>query len=80
MTLASLSYALAIVLTSAQSVPAPTDMGTSVAPLVERVKASVVTIQSMKVIPRVTHEDPFSQYFRKWVWALVSSSTRPASS
>ncbi|MGB8293900.1 MAG: hypothetical protein WCG85_00585, partial [Polyangia bacterium] len=65
MTLASLSFAVAIVLTSAQSVPAPTDMGASVAPLVERVKASVVTIQSMKVIPRVMREDPFSQFFRE---------------
>ena len=65
MTLASLSFAVAIVLTSAQAVPAPTDMGASVAPLVERVKASVVTIQSMKVIPRVMREDPFSQFFRE---------------
>ena len=65
MILASLSFAVAIVLTSAQSVPAPNEMGASVAPLVERVKASVVTIQSMKVIPRVMREDPFTQYFRE---------------
>ncbi len=65
MTLASLSFAVAIVLTSAQSVPTPGEMGNSVAPLVDRVKGSVVTIQSMKVIPRVMREDPFTQYFRE---------------
>ena len=66
MTLVSLSFALAIVLTTAQAaVPTPADTGASVAPLVERVKGSVVTIQSMKVIPRVTREDPFTQYFRE---------------
>jgi Do/DeqQ family serine protease len=36
-----------------------------VAPLVDRVKASVVTIQSTKVIPRVVNEDPTMQYFRE---------------
>jgi hypothetical protein len=35
----------------AQAAPTPTELGTSVAPLVDRVKASVVTIQSTKVIP-----------------------------
>ncbi|MGA7745316.1 MAG: trypsin-like peptidase domain-containing protein [Polyangia bacterium] len=66
MTLASLSFALTSVLTTAQAAaPTPPEMGASVAPLVERVKASVVTIQSMKVIPRVMREDPFSQYFRE---------------
>ena len=66
MSLPSLSFALAIALTSAQAAaPTPADMGVSVAPLVERVKSSVVTIQSMKVIPRVMREDPFTQYFRE---------------
>jgi serine protease Do len=48
----------------AQAAPRPTDLGTSVAPLVDRVKTSVVTIQSTKVIPRVVNEDPMMQYFR----------------
>ena len=38
----------------------------SVAPLVERVKASVVTIQSTKVIPRVVSADPMAQFFRNF--------------
>jgi Do/DeqQ family serine protease len=49
----------------AQAAPTPGEMGTSVAPLVDRVKASVVTIQSTKVIPRVVSEDPTMQYFRE---------------
>jgi serine protease Do len=48
----------------AQVVPTPSDMGASVAPLVDRVKGSVVTIQSTKVIPRVVNEDPTMQFFR----------------
>jgi len=40
-------------------------MGSSVAPLVDRVKASVVTIQSTKLMPRVVNEDPIMQYFRE---------------
>jgi serine protease Do len=56
----------AAILTSlvAQNVPSPIEMGASVAPLVERVKGSVVTIQSTKVIPRVAYEDPMMQFFR----------------
>jgi Do/DeqQ family serine protease len=49
----------------AQIAPTPAEMGGSVAPLVDRVKASVVTIQSTKVIPRVVNEDPMMQYFRQ---------------
>ena len=49
----------------AQAVPTPGEMGASVAPLVERVKGSVVTIQSTKVIPRVAYEDPMMQFFRE---------------
>jgi serine protease Do len=49
----------------AQAVPTPAEMGASVAPLVERVKSSVVTIQSTKVIPRVVGEDPMMQFFRE---------------
>ncbi len=61
-----LSSPLLVTLALAQALaPTPADMGGSVAPLVERVKASVVTIQSSKLIPRVTREDPFMQYFRE---------------
>jgi serine protease Do len=49
----------------AQAAPTPGEMGTSVAPLVDRVKACVVTIQSTKVIPRVVNEDPTMQFFRE---------------
>jgi Do/DeqQ family serine protease len=49
----------------AQVAPTPVEMGASVAPLVDRVKGSVVTIQSTKVIPRVVNEDPAMQYFRE---------------
>jgi len=49
----------------AQAAPTPTELGTSVAPLVDRVKSSVVTIQSTKVIPRVVNEDPTMQFFRE---------------
>src|SRR5664279_5431995 len=49
----------------AQVAPTPVEMGASVAPLVDRVKGSVVTIQSTKVIPRVVSEDPAMQYFRE---------------
>jgi Do/DeqQ family serine protease len=48
----------------AQAAPTPAEMGASVAPLVDRVKGSVVTIQSTKVIPRVVSEDPMMQFFR----------------
>jgi serine protease Do len=54
-----------IALGFAQSVSTPSDVGRSVAPLVERVKASVVTIQSTKIIRRAQREDPFTQYFRE---------------
>jgi serine protease Do len=49
----------------AQAAPTPGDVRTSVAPLVERVKGSVVTIQSTKVIHRVVNEDPMMQFFRE---------------
>ncbi len=57
--------ALVLVAVLAQAAPTPVEMGTSVAPLVDRVKASVVTIQSTKIIPRVVNEDPMMQYFRE---------------
>jgi serine protease Do len=47
------------------AVPTPSDVGRSVAPLVDRVKGSVVTIQSTKVIRRAVREDPFTQYLRE---------------
>jgi len=56
---------LALLSLLAQVVPTPAEMGSSVAPLVDRVKASVVTIQSTKLMPRVVNEDPIMQYFRE---------------
>ena len=47
------------------SVPAPGEMRDSVAPLVDRVKGSVVTILSTKIIQRVLREDPWSQLLRE---------------
>src|SRR5689334_12784277 len=49
----------------AQAVPTPGDMSRSVAPLVDRVKGSVVTIQSTKIIRRAQREDPLTQYLRE---------------
>ncbi|MEO5767169.1 MAG: trypsin-like peptidase domain-containing protein [Polyangia bacterium] len=46
-------------------VPAPGDMRTSVAPLVDRVKGSVVTILSTKIIRQISREDPWSQMLRE---------------
>jgi Do/DeqQ family serine protease len=63
-----MSFCASILLLSsllAEAAPTPGEMGMSVAPLVDRVKASVVTIQSTKVIPRVVNEDPMMQYFRE---------------
>jgi serine protease Do len=66
MTLSFLAFFAAAVLSPAQALaPTPADMGTSVAPLVDRVKGSVVTIHSMKVIPRVMRADPFTEMFRQ---------------
>jgi serine protease Do len=66
MNLSALALLVPVTLTVAQAgAPTPPDMGASVAPLVERVKASVVTIQSMKVIPRVVRSDPFTEMFRE---------------
>ena len=45
-------------------VPSPGDMRTSVAPLVDRVKGSVVTILSTKFIRQISREDPWSQMLR----------------
>jgi serine protease Do len=60
----------------AQGVPTPADMGASVAPLVDRVKGSVVTIQSTKLIPRVVNEDPMMHYFRRQL-GIAPPSARP---
>jgi serine protease Do len=57
--------ALVVAAVLAQSAATPSDVGRSVAPLVDRVKASVVTIQSTKIIRRAVREDPFSQFFRE---------------
>ncbi len=50
---------------SAQATPA--DMRLSVAPLVDRVKGSVVTIQSLTVVRRAVREDPYSQLMREFL-------------
>jgi serine protease Do len=65
MTAAAL-YAVSLLATGvAQAVPTPTDTGRSVAPLVDRVKSSVVTIQSTKIIRRAVREDPMTQFLRE---------------
>ena len=46
-------------------VPAPSEMRDSVAPLVDAVKSSVVTILSTKIIRRVSREDPWSAMLRE---------------
>lgn len=45
--------------------PNPAELQASVAPLVARVKQSVVAIQTSKVIRRVVREDPFTQFLRE---------------
>jgi serine protease Do len=65
MTLASLAVVLALGVSQAGAVATPSDVGRSVAPLVDRVKASVVTIQSSKVIARASREDPLTHYLRE---------------
>jgi serine protease Do len=47
------------------AVPSPLDLQGSVAPLVARVKTSVVAIHTSKTIRRVVREDPFTQYLRE---------------
>jgi serine protease Do len=49
----------------AQAVPTPNDMGRSVAPLVEAVKDQVVTIRSLKFIPRAVRGDPVTEFLRE---------------
>jgi serine protease Do len=65
MTSAVLAAATLIAAGFAQAVPTPGDMSRSVAPLVDRVKGSVVTIQSTKIIRRALHDDPLTQYLRE---------------
>jgi Do/DeqQ family serine protease len=60
----------------AQAASTPAEMGASVAPLVDRVKSSVVTIQSTKLIPRVVSEDPMTHYVRRQ-FGLGRPSARP---
>ena len=50
---------------AAADVPSPGDMRDSVAPLVDQVKTSVVTILSTKIIRRVLREDPWSAMLRE---------------
>ena len=60
----------------AQAAPTPTEMGRSVAPLVERVKDAVVTIRSTKTIRRAVRADPFTQYMRER-FGLGGAEARP---
>jgi serine protease Do len=62
--LSSLTWTLipALLALAEPSVPTPAEMGRSVAPLVDAVKDAVVTIKSIKVIPRAERMDPFSQF------------------
>ena len=61
-TAATAAFALA---TLAQAAPTPTDVGRSVAPLVDQVKETVVTIRSIKNIPRARRGDPFGDLLRE---------------
>src|SRR5262245_2858530 len=62
---AATSLGLVLLLGLAQPpVPTPTEMGRSVAPLVESVTDDVVTIRSTKIIKRAVREDPITQFFR----------------
>jgi Do/DeqQ family serine protease len=64
--IAAVLYAASVLVAGlAPAVPTPSDTGRSVAPLVDRVKASVVTIQSTKIIRRAVREDPMTQYLRE---------------
>jgi serine protease Do len=47
------------------AVPTPSEMGRSVAPLVESVKDAVVTIKSIKIIARAERGDPLSQFLQE---------------
>ena len=72
----SLSSLVLLSLLAQAAPPTPGDMGASVAPLVDRVKGSVVTIQSTKLIPRVVSEDPMMHLFRKQ-FGMGRPSARP---
>jgi serine protease Do len=69
-------YAAVMMSFLAQAAATPADMGASVAPLVDRVKGAVVTIQSTKLIPRVVTEDPMMHYFRRQL-GMAPPSARP---
>jgi Do/DeqQ family serine protease len=58
--LVTLSFAVGL---AQAAVPTPGDMRHSVAPLVDRVKGSVVTIQSTKVVRRMVREDVWGELF-----------------
>jgi len=62
---AALTAASFLAVGLAQAVPTPAETGKSVAPLVDRVKGSVVTIQSTKIIRRAVREDPMTQFLRE---------------
>jgi serine protease Do len=63
--LAAVTTALQLALLAQSPVATPTDVGRSVAPLVDQVKESVVTIRSIKNIPRARRADPFGDLMRE---------------
>src|SRR5215471_16323330 len=58
------------------SPPAASAEPGSVAPLVDRVKGAVVTIQSTKIIRRVAVEDPWSRMLREQFGMPAPRATR----
>lgn len=65
MGLASLAPLVVVLGLAQAAVPTPTDMQRSVAPLVDSVKDSVVTIRSIKLITRARREDMFTRLLRE---------------
>jgi serine protease Do len=61
----AMSVACVVALGLLAQVPTPVDLGHSVAPLVDGVKDQVVTIRSLKFIPRAVREDPMSEFLRE---------------
>jgi serine protease Do len=75
------SLALPVLIAALQaqaSVPTPSEMGRSVAPLVDSIKESVVTIRSLKFIPRALRSDPFSQFFNERFGLETPRAREPA--
>src|SRR5688500_11478651 len=63
--LAAVTTAVQLALLAQSPVATPTDVGRSVAPLVDQVKETAVTIRSIKNIPRARRSDPFGDLMRQ---------------